>query len=139
MAWGWFDHKHHETADWTGFLEQGVKLEGKLETTGLFRIDSHMKGTLVSRETLIVGEHAVIEGEIIGNNVTISGRFDGTIQAIGRVEIQPKAIVAGEIHSPCLIMEPGAVFDGQFHMISTPATETAKSVMIPVRSVVSRP
>jgi cytoskeletal protein CcmA (bactofilin family) len=139
MGWGWFENKHHETADWTGFLEQGVKLEGILETTGLFRIDSHMKGTLISRETLIVGEHAVVEGEILGDQVVLSGRFDGTIHATGRVEIHLKAIVAGEIHSPCLILEPGAVFDGQFHMVTTPATEGAKPVVIRVRSAVGQP
>jgi cytoskeletal protein CcmA (bactofilin family) len=138
MPWRWFDHKHNDTADWTGFLEQGAKLEGKLETTGLFRIDSHMKGTLVSGETLIVGEHAVIEGEIVGSNVVIFGRFDGTIRATGRVEIQPKAIVAGEIHSPCLIIEPGAVFDGQLHMVSSAATECAKPVTVPVHSAVGQ-
>ena len=110
MAWDWFGQKHAGTAEWTGFLEQGVKLEGKLEATGLFRIDSDMKGTLISRETLILGEHAMVEGEIIGNHVVISGRFDGTLRASGRVEIQPKAMVSGEIYSPCVIIEPGAFF-----------------------------
>ncbi|MBZ5694174.1 MAG: polymer-forming cytoskeletal protein [Acidobacteriia bacterium] len=132
MAWGWFDRKRHEPAEWTGFLEQGVKVEGKLESTGTFRIDSAMKGTLVSDDTLVLGEHAVIEGQILGNRVVIAGRFDGKIQAKGRVEIQPNAIVTGEVHTPCLVIEPGAVFDGHCHMMA-PA-EAAKPVMISIRS-----
>jgi len=127
----WF-HKRQEPAEWTGFLEQGVKVEGKLESTGTFRIDSAMKGTLVSDDTLVLGEHAVIEGQIIGNRVVIAGRFDGKIQAKGRVEIQPNAIVTGEVHTPCLVIEPGAVFDGNCHMLA-PA-EAAKPVAIPIRS-----
>jgi cytoskeletal protein CcmA (bactofilin family) len=129
---GWFDRKKQVPSEWTGFLEQGVKLEGKLEATGTFRIDSAMKGTLSSDDTLVLGEHAMVEGHIHGNFVIILGRFDGTIHARGRVEIQPNAIVTGEIHSPCLVIEPGAIFDGQCHMLAP--TEAAKPVTIPIRS-----
>ena len=132
MAWGRSDRKQQNSAEWTGFLEQGVKLEGRLEFNGTFRIDSSIKGTLVSEDTLILGEHAVVEGEIIGNRVMIGGRFNGMIQARGKVEIQPQAVVTGEIHTPCLVIEPGAIFDGQCHMLAQ--TEAAKPVTIPIRS-----
>ncbi len=133
----WFDRKkRHDSGEWTGFLEQGVKLEGRLESTGTFRIDSAMKGTLVSEETLILGEHATVEGEIDGNFVIIAGRFDGVIRAKGRVEIQTKAIVTGEIHAPCVLIEPGAVFDGSCHMLGS--TQNQKPVTIPIRSVAAR-
>ena len=85
MPWGWFDHKRNDSShEWTGFLEQGVKLDGKLESSGTFRIDSAVKGTLISQETLILGEHAAVEGEIDGSNIIIAGRFDGTIRATKR-------------------------------------------------------
>ncbi len=134
---GLFDRKKHDPSEWTGFLEQGVKLEGKLEATGTFRIDSAMKGTLSSDDTLVLGEHATVEGEIRGNFVIIAGRFDGVIHARGRVEIQPNAIVTGEVHSPCLVIEPGAIFDGQCHMLAP--TEAAKPVTIPIRSAAGQP
>ena len=124
--------KRHDSGEWTGFLEKGVRLEGKLEASGTFRIDSAMKGTLLSDETLILGENATVEGEIMGNYVIIAGRFDGAIHAKGKVEIQPKAIVTGEIHTPCLIIEPGAVFDGRCHMLAK--SEAARAVTIPIRS-----
>jgi cytoskeletal protein CcmA (bactofilin family) len=113
MAWSWIERKKHEAGEWTGFIEKGVRLEGKLETTGTFRIDSEVKASIVSRDTLILGEHALVEGDIEGNVVLIAGRFSGKIQARGRVEIQARAIVTGEIQTPCLMIEPGAVFDGQ--------------------------
>ena len=67
MVWGWFERRHHDSGEWTGFLERGVTVDGRLECSGTFRIDSVLKGILVSKETLIVAEHASIEGEIIGN------------------------------------------------------------------------
>jgi cytoskeletal protein CcmA (bactofilin family) len=128
----WFDRKKQDPSEWTGFLDQGVKVEGKVEASGTFRIDSAMKGTLTSDDTLVLGEHASVEGTIIGNLVIIAGRFDGVIRARGGVEIQPNAIVTGEVHSPCLVIEPGAIFDGQCHMLAP--TEAAKPVTIPIRS-----
>jgi cytoskeletal protein CcmA (bactofilin family) len=128
----WFDRKRHDSGEWTGFLDQGVKLEGRLECSGTFRIDSAMKGTLVSAETLILGEHSNVEGQIEGNYVIVGGHVHGTIKASGKVEIQAKAIVTGEIHTPCLIMEPGAIFDGRCHMLS--AMEASKPITIPIRS-----
>jgi len=129
---GWFDRKRNDSGEWTGFLEKGVKVDGKLECTGTFRVDSIFKGTLVSDETLVLGANATVEGEILGNYVIIAGRFDGIIKSRGKVEIQTKAIVTGEIHTPCLIIEPGAVFDGKCHMLS--ATQASKTVTIPIRS-----
>jgi cytoskeletal protein CcmA (bactofilin family) len=133
MAWAWLDRKHSESSEWTGFLEKGVRLEGKLESAGTLRIDSAMKGTLVSEGMLILGEHAQVEGEIVGNRVIILGRFTGTIRAKGRVEIHPKAIVSAEVHTPCLVIEPGSVFDGECHMPKS--DESAKPIAIPIRSI----
>ncbi len=137
MAWRWFDRKHQESSEWTGFLEPGVRLEGRLESTGTFRIDSSMKGTLVSAGTLILGEHSAVEGEIVGNRVIIAGHFDGTIQATRRVDIQAKAVVAGDIHTPCLVIEPGAFFEGQCHMLTAAEPEAAKPIAISIRSAAS--
>jgi cytoskeletal protein CcmA (bactofilin family) len=137
MAFGWFDEK--DSGEWTGFLERGVRLDGKLEASGMFRIDSEMKGTLVSRETLILGENATVEGEILGNFVTIAGRFEGRIKATSRVEIQPKAIVKGEIHSGCVVFEPGAVFDGKCHVVAASSDgASANAIAIAVRSAVGQ-
>ncbi len=130
--WGRFERKQQENSGWSGFLEKDVRLEGKLESSGTLRIDSTMKGTLASDDTLILGEHACVEGELAASRVVVEGRFDGTIHARARVEIRPNAIVTGEIHTPCLAIEPGGIFDGQCHM-PTPS-EAEQRVTIPIRS-----
>jgi len=132
VAWKWSDRKKQPTQDWTGFLDKGVRLEGTLELAGTFRLDGEVKGNVISEQTLILGESAKVEGQIEGNHVVISGRFDGVIFAKGRVEIQPKGVVTGEIHSPCLVIEPGGIFDGRCHMLTS--SETAKPLTIPIRA-----
>ncbi len=120
-----------EPGDWTGFLDKGVTVEGTLEVQGTFRFDAAMKGKLVSSETLMIGENAQFEGEIEGNHVTVGGRVQGSIRAKGKVEVQAKGMVKGEIHTPCLVIEAGGVFDGRCHMTS--GSEETQPVTIPLR------
>jgi cytoskeletal protein CcmA (bactofilin family) len=140
LALSWFERKSQDSGEWTGFLEKGVRFEGKLEVQGTFRLDAAIKGSLISAGTLILGEHSSMEGTIEGNAVTIGGRFDGTIYAKGKVEIQTGAIVIAEIHTPCLIIEPGAVFDGRCHMLTATQakTESPKTITIPIRSAAAQ-
>jgi cytoskeletal protein CcmA (bactofilin family) len=133
MAWKWPSAaKNGASEEWTGFIDQGVMLEGTLTVTGTFRIDGNVKGNIISEQTVILGEGAKVEGQIEGNRVVISGRFDGVIFAKGRVEIEAKGVVTGEVHSPCMVIDPGGIFDGRCHMLGS--SETASTVTIPIRA-----
>jgi len=133
MQWRSKDRgKDAESREFTGFLDKGVSFEGTLEASGVFRIDAQMKGNLLSSHSLVLGEGARVEGQIEGNRVVIAGKFDGVIFAKGRVEIQAKGVVTGEIHTPCLVIEPGGIFDGRCHMLA--ASESTKPLTIPIRA-----
>src|ERR1700755_1348473 len=138
MAWKWpsASTNGNSAEEWTGFIDQGVILEGTLQLKGTFRIDGKVKGNIISEQTVILGEGAKVEGQIEGNHVIIAGRFDGVIFAKGRVEIQAKGVVSGEIHSPCLVIDPGAIFDGRCHMKAS--SQTSKPVTIPFRAAGSQ-
>jgi cytoskeletal protein CcmA (bactofilin family) len=134
MAWKWpGTSKNGVSEEWTGFIDQGVSLEGTLTVSGTFRIDGHIKGNIISEQTVILGENAKVEGQIEGNRVVIAGRFDGVIFAKGRVEIEPKGVVTGEVHAPCMVIDPGGIFDGRCHMLAS--SEAAAGVTIPIRAM----
>src|SRR6202521_5341761 len=118
--------------EWSGFLDRTVRFEGTLEFSGTLRIEAQVKGNILSNQTLVLGEGAKVEGQIEGNQVIIAGRFDGVIFAKGRVEIQAKGVVSGEIHTPCLVIEPGGIFDGRCHMLA--ASESTKPLTTPIRA-----
>ena len=137
MAWKWSGGSKgggnvSASDEWTGFFDQGVSLEGTLQLSGTFRLNGQVKGNIISEQSLILGENAKVEGQIEGNHVVIAGRFDGVIFAKGRVEIHPKGVVTGEIHSPCLVIEPGGIFDGRCHMLAS--SESSAAVTIPIRA-----
>ena len=134
MAWKWPGTSNDGSSEeWTGFIDQGVIVEGTLTVTGTFRIDGKMKGNIISEQTVILGENAKVEGQIEGNRVVIAGRFDGVIFAKGRVEIQPKGVVTGEVHAPCMVVDPGGIFDGRCHMLAS--SDASAGVTIPIRAV----
>src|SRR5207247_8235014 len=136
MAWKWSSGaKNGASEEWTGFIDQGVTLEGTLQLKGTFRIDGHVKGNIISEQTVILGEGAKVEGQIEGNRVVIAGRFDGVIFAKGRVEIQVKGVVTGEVHSTCMVIDPGGNFDGRCHM---PASSDAAATRSEERRVGKR-
>ena len=134
MAWPFSDRRRETPSqnEWSGFLDRTVRFEGTLEFSGTLRIEAQVKGNILSNQTLVLGEGAKVEGQIEGNHVIIAGRFDGVIFAKGRVEIQSQGVVSGEIHSPCLVIEPGGIFDGHCHMTSS--SQSTKAVTIPFRA-----
>jgi cytoskeletal protein CcmA (bactofilin family) len=135
MAWKWpgTGKSGGNSEEWTGFIDQGVTLEGTLQVKGTFRIDGNVKGNIISEQTVILGEGAKVEGQIEGNRVVIAGRFDGVIFAKGRVEIEAKGVVTGEVHSPCMVIDPGGIFDGRCHMLAS--SDAASGVTIPIHAV----
>jgi len=135
MAWNLFDRKGQESGEWSGFLEQGTKLDGRLESPGTIRVDSQINGSVVCEAALILGEHARGKGELAADSVTIAGQFDGTVRAKSRMELQAKAVFAGDVETPCLVIETGAIFDGRCRMVS--AKEPEKPITIRIRSAAS--
>jgi cytoskeletal protein CcmA (bactofilin family) len=95
-------------------------------------VEGEVKGLLISTHTLILGEDARVEGQIEGQDVVISGHFNGTVFAKGKVEIHNKGIATGEIHSHCLVIEPGGLFDGECHMNAS--SDASQTVTIPIRT-----
>jgi cytoskeletal protein CcmA (bactofilin family) len=66
MAWKWpsASTNGNSAEEWTGFIDQGVTLEGTLQLKGTFRIDGRVKGNIISEQTVVLGEGARVEGQI---------------------------------------------------------------------------
>jgi len=95
-----------------GFLDRGSSFKGELEFEDTMRIDGRFNGKILSKNELIVGESATIEGDIHVGRVAISGTVIGTIKADQRVEIHRNGKVYSDVDTPALIIEEGAIFQG---------------------------
>lgn len=101
-----------KSGDLNGFLDRGSSFKGELEFEDTMRIDGRFNGRVRSKNELIVGESAHIEGEIHVGRIAISGTVVGKIIADQRVEIHRNGRVYSDIETPALIIEEGAIFQG---------------------------
>jgi cytoskeletal protein CcmA (bactofilin family) len=104
--------------DLNGFLDKGSSFSGELEFEDTMRIDGRFSGKIISKNELIVGESATIEGEIHVGRIAISGTVRGKVKADERIEIHRAGKVYSDIETPALVIEEGAVFEGQCLMTS---------------------
>ncbi|MDP9190419.1 MAG: polymer-forming cytoskeletal protein [Acidobacteriota bacterium] len=101
-----------KSGELNGFLDRGATFRGELEFEDTMRIDGKFNGKIHSKNELIVGESAHIEGDIHVGRIAISGTVVGKIIADTRVEIHRNGKVYSDIDTPALIIEEGAIFQG---------------------------
>lgn len=92
---------------------QGAKLEGTVVSAGSLRIDGQVKGQINADGDVMLSPQSQVEADIRAQNVAIAGRFKGSIVAKGRAEITRGGRVDGNITAKTLVVEEGAVFQGQ--------------------------
>ena len=107
-----------EKSEIKAFLGPGSKFEGKLFFDEIVRLDGTFKGEIVSKDTLIVGETADIDGDVEVGTFILSGQFKGNIKAMTRVELRRPARFEGTIESPVLVVEEGVILNGNLSMPS---------------------
>ena len=108
----------------SGFLDKGTNVTGELEFAGTLRIDGNFQGSISTADILVIGEHAVVHADIKVGEIEIHGQFFGSIEARQRVEVFPSGRVRGDIQTPVLSINAGAVVDGGLRMAEDQPSET---------------
>ncbi|MBW2037736.1 MAG: polymer-forming cytoskeletal protein [Deltaproteobacteria bacterium] len=99
------------------FLGEQTTLEGRLAFEGAVRLDGHFRGTIESKEGLmIVGEKGVINADISVHTATVSGEVSGNIHATNRIELHAPARVFGDLAAPVVVIDAGVLFQGNCTM-----------------------
>lgn len=102
----------------------GTTIEGDVTFTGGLRIDGQIKGNVHAvgdeSSTLVVSEHARIEGEVSVTHVVINGTVIGPVRSGEFLELQPRARVTGDVEYNTVEMHLGAVVQGRLVHQGTP-------------------
>ena len=102
----------------SGFVGTGTALTGEATFRGMLRVDGHVTGRVTSEDgTLIVGTGGQVDADVEVAVATINGTVNGDIVATQRLEMGRAARVNGNIQTPQLVVEQGAVFEGSCRMI----------------------
>lgn len=102
--------------DLNGFLDAGSFIDGTLHFEDTFRLDGRLRGSIVSRGDLVVGEHGDVEADIEVGRIFVSGTVRGKVTAHHRLEIAAGGRVLADLETPSLVVEDGATLQGQCNM-----------------------
>jgi cytoskeletal protein CcmA (bactofilin family) len=102
----------------SGFVGGGTVVTGEANFKAMMRVDGHLSGRVSSSSgTLIVGANGKVDANIEVAVAVIHGTINGDIIATQRLELGRAAKVNGNIQTPSLIIEQGAVFEGSCKML----------------------
>ena len=106
----------------SGFIGSGTVVTGEANFKAMLRVDGHLSGRITSETgTLIIGSHGQVDANIEVATATIHGTVNGDIIASQRLELGRAAKVNGNIQTPSLMIEQGAIFEGSCKMIQPSA------------------
>src|SRR5215210_5634690 len=101
----------------TGFVGNGTTLTGEASFKGMLRVDGGLSGRVSSADgTLIVSTNGRVDANVEVAVAQIFGTVNGDIIASKRIEMGRVAKVTGNIQTPALVIENGAIFEGSCRM-----------------------
>ncbi len=98
------------TGNAPSFISTDMSLVGDLSSEGEVQIDGTVNGDIRTK-ILLIGEKAVIKGEIIADTVKVHGEINGQIKARS-VTLARTARMVGDILHENLAIEEGAFLEG---------------------------
>lgn len=102
----------------SGYVGHGTVLTGETNFQSMLRIDGHLTGRVTSESgTLIVGSTGQVDANIMVASANINGTINGDIIATEKLELGRTAHVVGNVQTPRLVMDDGAVLEGSCSMI----------------------
>ncbi len=101
-------------------------IEGVVKTEGSIRIDGKLMGEVVAKANAAVGATGIVEGNVTAKNVSVAGKVQGTVTAFEKLILEAKSVMKGDIRAAKLVVDEGAMFDGQCAM-----SNVAQPPMVP--------
>jgi len=103
-----------------------TRIEGAIHFSGGLRIDGEVKGSVLAVEgasasTLVLSEHARIEGDVSVAHLITNGVVVGPVVVTESLEMQSRARIVGDVEYVSIEMHQGAVIEGR--LVNRVATE----------------
>ena len=99
-------------------ISAGTVIKGEILSPTDIRIDGTFEGRVQSKGRVVVGESAVIKGDIVCENVDLWGKVEGNLFVKDTLSLKEGCVVAGNLHVRRLAVELGATFNGNCKTIT---------------------
>lgn len=99
-------------------ISAGTVIKGEILSPTDIRIDGTFEGRVQSKGRVVVGESAVIKGDVVCENIDLWGKVEGNIFVKDTLSLMDGCVVAGNLHIRRLAVELGATFNGNCKTIT---------------------
>ena len=99
-------------------ISAGTVFKGEITSPNDIRIDGSFEGKIYSKGRVVVGDKAVVKGDIVCQNVDFWGKMSGNFYVKDTLSLKSGCIVDGDLHIKRLQVELDAKFNGNCKMIS---------------------
>src|SRR6267378_29099 len=100
-----------------GWIGRGIEVTGDIAFADRLQVDGKVTGKLTSESgTLIIGESGQLDTQIDVGVCVVHGELRGNLIARSKLEIRRTGRVHGDVATPVLLVEEGAVFNGAIRM-----------------------
>jgi cytoskeletal protein CcmA (bactofilin family) len=100
-----------------GWIGRGIEVIGDIAFADRLQVDGKTVGKLTSESgTLIIGESGHVEAQVDVGVCVVHGSVHGNLIARSKLEIRRTGRVHGDVVTPVLLVEEGAVFNGAIRM-----------------------
>jgi cytoskeletal protein CcmA (bactofilin family) len=90
-------------------------IKGELHGEGTVRVDGRVEGDITLQKGLIVGDEAVVTGDVKTENLIVYGKLVGNIFCKS-IQVKSSGNIKGDIHTEIILIETGGKYNGQLYM-----------------------
>ncbi|MDX1545565.1 MAG: polymer-forming cytoskeletal protein [Rhodothermales bacterium] len=94
----------------------GTVFEGTFRTEGDVSVSGRIEGELHVSGRAVITQEGVVDGTLHAAEADVSGRVEGDLTVAERLVLRSTARVEGRLRAGRLVVEEGAVFDGECRM-----------------------
>lgn len=94
-------------------IGEGSEFRGEFKIKDLLRIDGYFKGTIMTDGKVLIGRTGQVDTDIQAGIVVVGGEVRGNIIASKRIVLLSTCRLHGDLITPSLIVEEGAIFEGR--------------------------
>ncbi|MBQ4299151.1 MAG: polymer-forming cytoskeletal protein [Bacteroidales bacterium] len=120
-------------------ISAGTVFKGEITSPNDIRIDGTFEGKVYSKGRVVVGDKAVVKGDIICQNVDFWGKMTGNFYVKDTLSLKSGCIVDGDLHVKRLQVELDAKFNGNCKMISESEFDKIASEITGIRPAPQAP
>ena len=120
-------------------ISAGTVVKGEILSPTDIRIDGSFEGKVHSKGRVVLGETAIVKGDIICNNIDLWGKVEGNVYVKDTLSLKAGCTMDGNLHTRRLSVELGATFNGSCKTITEAEFDKLSNVQQPAQQKPAQP